>query len=114
LSRLVVLEFADNDIADKFVSLVDGTTLKPEDVAISAMAGAHATVVKVLAKPTMFCTCNVEYSVKNFAKSKRYGWTVHVRCKKPTKEWSERHNISQAYDLLPEMRKTHDTDPGDG
>jgi hypothetical protein len=114
LSRIICLEFQDNEVAETFVRLVDSKGFEFATVQVAAIAAAHASVVKVLAKPTQFCTCNVEYSVKNFGKSKRYGWTVHIKCRKPTENWSERHNISQAYDLLPEMRKTHGTDSGDG
>lgn len=113
MSRLVVLEFEDNDVAEGFVKLLNSGGFE-FTTQVAAIAGAHAEVVKVIAKPTQFCTCNVEYSVKNFGKSRRYGWTVHIKCKKPTEEWSKTHNISQAYDLLPEMRKTHDTDSGNG
>lgn len=113
MSRIVVLSFADNDIAEAFVKMVDdGGAAFTADMAV--IAGAHAEIESVRAKPTLFCTCNVEYSNKNFAKSTRYGWTVHIKCKRPTKEWADRHVLSQAHDLLPEMRKNHATDPGDG
>lgn len=104
IARYVVLDFRNNEFADKFVDLVDGNLSWEE---LAAVAGAFATVEAVFAKPTMFCACGVEYSAGSYQKSKTFGWFVHLKCRKTRKEWGENIKcvLGQATDLLPKMRE---------
>lgn len=113
MARYVVLDFRDNEFAETFVKLVDGS-LSWEQLA--AVSGAHAEVAAVFAKPTLFCTCGVDYTAKAFQKSSRFGWFVHLKCKRPTEKWGRniKFVLGQAHNILKELRENAQEGNGAG
>lgn len=77
MARYVVLEFDDNDDAERYVK-EDRWDIFCGDV------------IGVYAKPTKFCHC-VGSKAKRmaFTRTARFGWWVHVDCKKPTEAWAK-------------------------
>jgi hypothetical protein len=75
MARLVMLEIADNDVADKFVEAVK------EARVLYGIERLEAKVEAVWAAPTMFCECE-DYIGKSAASSK-FRWWVHAKCGKP-------------------------------
>lgn len=111
MARLVVLEFDDDQAADRFVAhmanRMGAGALNQASVAI-----AYSSVVGVFARPTKFCKCKNPNS-KNFTKSAKFGWWIHKPCSKPLPMWGEpsafQKLISSAYNLLP-RKKEDDAD----
>lgn len=111
MARLVVIEFSDNEAAEKFVRRMSGLD-KPEGseqandaFSVGSLVRAYGEVVRVVAKPTIFCTCGDPRTVGGgWAKSKKYGWMVHKTCAKPTVEWGSKIvYLLSVKDLLPEI-----------
>lgn len=84
--RLVLIEIADNTMADQFVKYVQ----ENNDVAIRAdLDDGNGTIMHYIpakaegmwAVPTLFCECE-DYLGKSVM-TKAYRWWVHAKCSKP-------------------------------
>ena len=109
MARVVILSFADNDAAERFIDLtlsVQGSDRNWHEFSeIGAIVGSMSKVEALVARPTMSCPCR---SVRkgDSHKSPRFGWWVHNPCNKPQKE-IVRNFIKNLYvgynNLLPEI-----------
>jgi hypothetical protein len=115
MARLVILEFEDNDAAERFTQSMNNR-LGPGSLPQASVAMAYADVIAVFAKPTKFCECpaSTKKSLSSFGKSKKYGWYVHRTCGKPTARWAANLNwvLSLAKNLYPAILKSKDDDNG--
>jgi hypothetical protein len=91
--RHVVLEFDDNEAAEEFVRKLAELQQTPDKeeltcLGIAMAAASYTKVVRVIAYPTITCTCdNGESHHGDIGISKKYGWMVHRKCGKPTTYW---------------------------
>lgn len=120
MARVVVLSFTDNLAAEAFVKLLDeaqsneypniiGMTLQEMGLILASGAKTEA----LLPRPTLpSCTCEPDYHLrgnqKNWYKTKRFGWFVCPRCRRPAKEVIQNYiknlAVTGGNDLLAELR----------
>lgn len=130
MSRIVLLEFADNAAAELFVRVqaAKGSESAYEELVafldtngvhsepLSALAGAK--VAAVVAKPTKWCTCNVPESTGRRRRQKResgwtrgtsFGWWLCIHCHRPSKAMVTHfvtNMLTGANDLTPKILET--------
>jgi hypothetical protein len=91
MARLLVINIDDNETAKAVIDAVMDIQGRPADAyMIGPMLGASgATLEGVFARPTQFCECtDVRGKGRpdaGWSRTKRFGWWVHVKCKKPSK-----------------------------
>jgi hypothetical protein len=110
VARLVVLEFDDDEAAERFVDHM-GNRMGATALNAASIALAYSDVIRVVAKPTRFCKCK---NPQKFVQTKRFGWRVHEACMKPVPQpWSERRGLLQllfsANELLDSIRSKERT-----
>lgn len=121
MARLVLLSFANNAEAERFVREMEPGTATDEYPETIGEAVWHATVEWVVARPTNPCNCAMapagsdarkrrrrlsRTSRDAFTKGKRFGWWLHAACKRPTRLVIEKFATNMtngAYDLMPEI-----------
>lgn len=118
MAKYVLVAFDKDEDADAFVKTVQDNR--------EVLAGYHydpmifeATVRGVWRKPTKFCDCKGHSGP--YTRGQKYGWWVHVKCKKPMKTWIIGHmwytalgtNLLPISDDAPEYRGPgHKQHPG--
>lgn len=96
MARLVVVEFSDNEEAERFaeenrdtVWVVDGTDGNARARSDDS-TWCKVQVLGLFGFPTTNCTCSGRLRGKNrvmaWTRGKKYGWWVHS-CGKPSKQW---------------------------
>ena len=75
MSRFVLLEFEDDDLAEKFIAKTQNHTEQ----------GANYRVAGLFARPNIWCKCPFQIAGVNrpVNRGKKYGWWVCAWCKKP-------------------------------
>lgn len=84
MAKFVLLEFDDDKEAELFA--MQGGMLA-ERAGVDTMV-----VVGIFRKPTKYCDCKVKglWSRQDgWTMGRKYGWWVHNRCGRPSKQWAE-------------------------
>lgn len=87
MARHVVVEFDDNEAADKFIAKFAGKT--------------STRVVGLFALPVKFCMCPTPtgYIKDEVVRGERFGWWVHVVCKRPILGTHQAENLLPIQDV---------------
>lgn len=75
MSRFVLLEFEDDDLAEKFITKTQNHTYQ----------GANYRIAGLFARPNTWCKCPFHIAGKKrpVNRGKKYGWWICAWCKKP-------------------------------
>jgi hypothetical protein len=116
MARLLLISFGDNDTAESFVRTLDqlqqGEYPGLTDQAITELGmilGSGSVMEAMIARPTMPCRCagsSSRKTVKEYKKTKRFGWWVHATCNRPSREMIRHfidHRIMDYRNLLVEI-----------
>lgn len=85
MARLVLVEFDSDAAADAFIQKIDSQTEK----------GKKFRIVGLFAKPTRWCGCPQDdgYSKNEVVMGGKYGWWVHIKCRRPRMGTHNPHNL---------------------
>ena len=98
MTKLVVLEFADDGEADKFIAAEDVLVSDPHPPIVIAVEGwatgtrirVRPEVVAVYKYPTTFCECTPQPGATRGAK---FGWWICTKCHKAIEGWHPAKNL---------------------
>lgn len=92
MARYLLIEFAEDDAADKMRAMVDEQTRK----------GKRFRVAGIFARPKGLCECPTPQGYKKnlVAVGKRFGWNVCVACKRAKKGSHAARNLLTMGELM--------------
>lgn len=113
MARYVLVEFEENDDAEKFVEAINNGKVfyttphrKLEGEFSVVQPNGDTTVRALFAKPTQFCQCSNpgDRSVRGA----KFGWYVHAACGKPKQSsWQHPRNLLDPPDLPTRQRSCY-------
>jgi hypothetical protein len=90
VAKYVLLQFDNDDQADKFIESVDKDEVYRDTSGwLEDAERVHSFFVRgVYKKPTKFCECTGNMKNRAFTRGTKYGWWVCTKCGKPTPAWA--------------------------